>query len=146
MRYSTLSHGLSLHAVLIRLVKRLGCDLLEVVSHSFGLLENSLKAINKVLVVLVAIKDIKAGEHELILLLDQFVQELDVLLVSKVIIRERVHKLKQLLFVLWNWRHWPLHEGSELLRQSDELGAKLLLVNGSSDVAIDLSENVNVFL
>ena len=96
--------------------------------------------------ILVAVKDVEAGQHEFVLLLNEPIEELNVLLVCEVVVGEAVYELQQLLLVLWDGRHWPLHEGSKLLREPRELRAKLLLVDGPGYVAIDLSEDVHVLL
>lgn len=67
-----------------------------------GFVQNSLKTINKILMILIAIKDIKARKHKFIFLLNQLVEKLNIFFVIEMISCEAVYKLKQLLFILWN--------------------------------------------
>jgi hypothetical protein len=78
-----------------------------------------LEAVDQVLVVLVAIEHVEAGQYELVLLLDEPVEKLYVLLVSEVVVGKAVHELEQLLLVLRDGRHRSLHEGPELLCEPD---------------------------
>ena len=70
-------------------------------SHRFGLLKDSLQRVNQVLVVLVALKDFKCGEDELVLVLNQLLEELDVIWVSEVVAGKAVDVVDQLLLALW---------------------------------------------
>lgn len=80
--------------------------------------------------VLVTLKDIEAGQHELVLLLDEFVQQLYVIRVTEVISRQAIHIVnKQPLLLLWLWGLRSLHVCSQLLCQSGELVAKFSLTD-----------------
>jgi len=112
-----LSQGISLNTTLVGLIERLGRDFLGLVlpSHCLRLLQDSLEAVDQVLVVLVAVEHVEAGQYELVLLLNEPVEKLNVLLVSEVVVGKAAHELEQLLLVLWDGRHRSLHEGPELL-------------------------------
>ena len=66
------------------------------------LVQNSLKAVNKIFMIFITVKYIKARKHEFIFLLNQLVQKFDILFVTEVISGEAVDKLKQLLLILWD--------------------------------------------
>lgn len=79
------------------------------------LFQYSLETVDKILVIFVTIKHIKAWKNELILLLNKFVQEINILLLVEMIACQAIQKLEQLLFVLWNRWNWSLHVASKLL-------------------------------
>ena len=143
-----LSRWVSLNATLVGLVEGLGSDPLGRMlgPHRLRLLQDPLEAVNQVLVVLVAVEHVEAGQYELVLLLNEPVEELDVLFVSKVVVSQAIDEQEELLLVLWDRRHGSLHKGPELLREPGQLRAELLLIDGSGDVAVDLSEHVHVLL
>ena len=131
--------------IFIILIKSRGHNLLIMKPIRLGFVENSLKTINKILMILITIKDIKARKHKFIFLLNELVEILNIFFVIEMISCEAVYKLKQLLFILWNRRHRSFHVRAHLLSKSDELYAQLLFIDGSGNEAVDESEHVQVF-
>lgn len=78
------------------------------------LVEQSLKTVDETVVILVAVEDIKDAVNELVLLLDESVQEVQIFLIIEVIPRKLLNKLQQLLLVLRDRRHGPLHSAEGL--------------------------------
>lgn len=76
------------------LVEGGGCDLLIVKTRLAGLVKDSLKAVNKVFVVLVALKYVKTRQNELVLFVNESVQKFNIILVLEVEVRKAVNKLE----------------------------------------------------
>jgi len=74
------------------------------------LLENPLKTIDQVVMILITIENIEAGEDELVLFLNKLVQQINVFFVIEMINRQTVDELKKLLLVLRDGRHRSLDE------------------------------------
>lgn len=83
-------------------VEGFGCNLLIMESVLSGLVQDSLKTVNKVFVVFVAFKHVERRQDELILLIDESAEDFNVVLVLEVVVSQAVDKLEQLLLVLWN--------------------------------------------
>ena len=81
-------------SILIVLIKCCWSYLLILHSIGLWLIKNPMQTVYKILMILIAVKDIKAWKNKFILFLNQFVQELNILLITEVISCETVHKLK----------------------------------------------------
>ena len=76
----------------IILVESWWSDFLRICSTRFLLLENPLQTINQILMILITIKHIKTRKYKLILFLNKLIQQFNIFLVCKVIIREAVEE------------------------------------------------------
>ena len=80
----------------------------SVQAHGFRFVQDTLERVDEVVVVLVRLEDVEAGQDELILLLDQLVQKLDVIRVAEMEPSQRVHILQKLILLSWQGRLRPL--------------------------------------
>jgi hypothetical protein len=103
---------------LAEVVKWRSSHWLQVQTHCLRLFKDSVQTVNQVVMVLVALEHIEARKHELVLLLDQLVQQLDVVRVTEVIASKTVYIVQQLVLLSRKWRLGSLNISAKLCSQS----------------------------
>ena len=98
---------------------------LKMQTHRLRFVNNPLQTVNQIFVVLVAVKYIKGRKNEFVFIVDQLLQQLNVIWVSKVVTSETVDVRHELLFAFGHGALWAFTVGSQLLRNSIQLEAEL---------------------
>lgn len=68
-------------------------------AHLFRFLQDALERVNQVVVIFIRFKDVEARQNKLVLFLDQLIQKLHVVCISKMIPSQWVHILKKLILL-----------------------------------------------
>jgi hypothetical protein len=79
--------------------------------------------------VFIALKHIEGGKHEFILVVNQFLQEVDIVLVFEVVPSQTIDVVDQLLLSLRHGTLRSLDVHIKLLGQACQFEAQLLLIN-----------------
>ena len=138
--------GTAMPCRVVVVVERSRRDALHVDAHGLRLLENALQAVDQVLVVVVALVDVKHSQNQLVFVLNQLLQQLNVIRVSESIASQQVHLVHQVLLPLGQWALWPLEVRTEGLRERGQLVGQLNVCDQSVDVDIEHLLDVDVFL
>lgn len=96
--------GWELGMTFVLLEKRVGHNSLELEAVLLVLIQDALEAVDEVFVVFVAVEHVEAGEHKLVLFVDEAVEQLNVLSIFEVVFSQTIYELQQLLLVFRYWR------------------------------------------
>ena len=84
-------------------------------AHGFRFINDAMEAVNQIFMVVIALIDIKHGQNQLVLILDQLLKQLDVIRIPEMIPCQHIDLIHQVLLALRQRTLGSLHVGAESL-------------------------------